>query len=367
MKTFRSSIIQVVLLMALLLNGTAIADDLEIFKSVRSDGTLEAPKLAVTVSGKNVSLSWTQVDGANDYVVYYAQYPYDNPDTIKAIDVGDKTSASYELSPGEAYLVAAKACKNSSSECSDYSTVHKVVIPLDTTYTNSLGQTFVLLPAGTFTMGSPSDELGRNSDETQHQVTLTKAFYMQITEVTQAQWKEVTKFNLSYFGGCPTCPVDSVSWGMVQMYIAALNARGEGTYRLPTEAEWEYAARAGSTTAFSNGGITGTGCGYDPILNAMGWYCYNAADQTHPVAQKSPNAWGLYDMSGNVYEWCQDWYGPYSSGAVSDPTGPSLGSARVLRGGGWYGYAWRCRSAYRGKNDPAGSYYRFGFRLVRQP
>jgi len=227
--------------------------------------------------------------------------------------------------------------------------------------------TFKLLPAGTFTMGSPSDELGRVSDEgPQHQVTLTKSFYMQTTEVTQAQWQAVMGSNPSSFWDCPTCPVEMVSWNDVQEFIGKMNQRGEGTYALPSEAQWEYAARAGSTTAFYNGGITVTDCAYDPNLDKIGWYCYNSNYKAHPVAQKTPNAWGLYDMSGNVYEWCQDWDGTYPSGAVTDPTGPSSGSDRVYRGGVWYGNARLCRSAFRSCNSPD---YRsgIGFRLLRQP
>ncbi len=235
-------------------------------------------------------------------------------------------------------------------------------------YTNSLGQTFVLLPAGTFIMGSPSDEPGRWGDETQHQVTLTQPFYMQTTEVTQAQWEAVMGSNPSNNDGCPTCPVEWVHWRDVQDFITKMNTQGEGTYSLPTEAQWEYAARAGSITAFANGKITETGCGNDPNLNAMGWYCYNADGRTHSVAQKLPNAWGLYDMYGNVYEWCQDWWGYYSSGAVTDPTGPSSGLSKINRGGarGWG--AKYCRSASRYKCDNPGTRSpTIGFRLLRLP
>jgi len=140
------------------------------------------------------------------------------------------------------------------------------------TFTDSLGMKFVLIPAGTFTMGSPSTEPGRySSEDPQHQVTLS-SFYMQTTEVTQGQWKAVMGSNPSYFSTCgDNCPVEQVSWNDIQTFITALNSRGEGTYRLPTEAEWEYAARANSTTAFANGGITNTSCSpVDTNLDAMG-------------------------------------------------------------------------------------------------
>ncbi len=148
-----------------------------------------------------------------------------------------------------------------------------------------------------------------------------------------------------------------------------MNQRGEGTYRLPTEAEWEYAARAGSTTAFPNGGITMTdnSCDYDPNLDAIGWYCGNSDRETHPVAQKQANAWGLFDMSGNIREWIQDWYGDYPIGSVTDPTGPSTGSSRVLRGGSWNDHAWICRSAYRYWISPDNRIFSLGFRLASSP
>ncbi|MDZ7697900.1 MAG: SUMF1/EgtB/PvdO family nonheme iron enzyme [Deltaproteobacteria bacterium] len=246
-----------------------------------------------------------------------------------------------------------------------------VSVTVLSTYTNSLGQTFVLLPAGTFTMGSPSNELGRDSDEgPQHRVTLSQSFYIQQTEITQSQWEAIMGSNPSSFQGCSNCPVDNVSFNDVQLFIGRMNDRKEGTYRLPTEAEWEYAARAGSTTAFYNGSITETECGYDPNLNAIGWYCYNCGDQPHPVAQKTPNAWGLYDMSGNVLERCQDWYDSdyYTSEAVIDPVGPSSGSYRIKRGGCWVYRARSCRSASRqwAYTDFINQHKYVGFRLVRQ-
>ena len=238
-------------------------------------------------------------------------------------------------------------------------------------YTNSLGMEFVRIPAGTFLMGSPAEEPGRDNRETQHQVTLTRDFYMMTTEVTQAQWEAVMGSNPSHFSDCGgDCPVDNVSWNEVQDFIAALNARDGRLYRLPTEAEWEYAARAGTTTAFHNGDTTDAHANMsctplEPNLDQIGWYCGNTAPpKTYPVAQKQPNDWGLYDMSGNVLEWCQDWFGSYPEGAVVDPAGPETGDERVLRGGSWWYPARGCRSAYRDFSPPSSRDYRFGFRLV---
>jgi len=237
-------------------------------------------------------------------------------------------------------------------------------------FTNSIGMKFVLIPSGTFTMGSPKSEPERDDDERQHRVRITKGFHMQTTEVTQGQWKAVMGNNPSKFKSCGNdCPVESVSWNDVQDFIKKLN-RKEGTdrYRLPTEAEWEYAARAGSATAFANGGITETGCEHDPNLDAVGWYCGNADGKTHPVAQKGSNAWGLYDMHGNVYEWCQDIYGKdiYSKDQV-DPIYTDSGSYRVVRGGSWFNSAESCRSADRYYYSPGGGNGLLGFRLARTP
>jgi len=235
--------------------------------------------------------------------------------------------------------------------------------------TSAIGMKFVYIQPGTFMMGSPANEPGRDDDEKQHHVTLTKGFYMQTTEVTQGQWTEVMGNNPSKFKNCGVdCPVEKVSWNDVQQFINKLNQReGSSTYRLPTEAEWEYSARAGSDTAFAKSGISELKCGYDNNLDAMGWYCGNANKKTHAVAQKQPNAWGLYDMHGNVYEWCQDWFGDYPSGTVTDPTGPSGGSDRVSRGGGWNGDARWCRSASRSKSNPGRGNGVKGFRLLRNP
>ena len=195
---------------------------------------------------------------------------------------------------------------------------------------SSIGMEFIPIPPGSFMMGSPSNESGRYDNEKQHRVTLTKGFHMQTTEVTQRQWKAVMGNNPSNFKNCgDNCPVEEVSWNDVQDFIRKLNQREGGSkYRLPTEAEWEYAARAGTTTRFSFGDDEGR-------LGEYAWYSGNSGRKTHSVGQKTPNAWDLYDMHGNVWEWCQDWYGDYPSGSVTDSIGPSSGSRRVIRGGSW--------------------------------
>ena len=164
----------------------------------------------------------------------------------------------------------------------------------------------------------------------------------------------------------PDCPVEQVSWDECQEFIKRLNALDEGTYRLPTEAEWEYAARAESNTAFALGDITSLFCDHDPILDELGWYCGNSERHPHPVAQKSPNACGLYDVHGNVCEWCQDWYGEYPTGPDTDPAGPRSGSKRVIRGGSWFSSAKTCRSAARFSWAPKEKAPFIGFRLVRE-
>jgi len=215
--------------------------------------------------------------------------------------------------------------------------------------TNSIGMRFVLVQAGKFRMGSPSSEKYRSRDETRHEVTIKRPFYLQTTEVTQGQWDEIMGGNPSEFKKCgDDCPVENVSWDDCQEFIRKLNER-ERTYkyRLPTEAEWEFACRAGKGAAFANGGISESGCGLDSNLDQMGWYCANSRRKTHPVARKKINAWGLYDMHGNVWEWCQDWWGKYPKGSATDPKGARYGPKRVIRGGSCLNYAEKCRSAYR--------------------
>jgi formylglycine-generating enzyme required for sulfatase activity len=247
------------------------------------------------------------------------------------------------------------------------------------TRTNQVGIELVLIPAGEFMMGSTN---GRENEEPVHRVKISQSFYMGKYEVTQAQWQSVMRNNPSYFKNCDSCPVEQVSWDDAQQFLAKLNERNDGyTYRLPSEAEWEYACRAGTTADYA---------GDD--LDSMAWFANNAGNsrldadaiwraqtnyskrlvdngnKTHPVGSKQPNAWGLYDMRGNVWEWCQDWYHDSYNGAPTDGSAWPNGGERkyhVLRGGSWSYVATGLRSPFRYWVTPTvrdGG--RFGFRVV---
>lgn len=234
-------------------------------------------------------------------------------------------------------------------------------------FTNGIGMEFVYIPAGTFLMGSPVDEFRRDDDENLHPVRLTRGFYMQVTEVSQRQWRTLMGADPSKYTYCGgDCPVDNVSWADVQIFIEKMNRADPGrTYRLPTEAEWEYACRADTTTPFYFGDQLHTDQanynGNHPIPGSERGVNRNT---TLPVGSFPPNGYGLFDMHGNVYEWCSDWYGPYPQGLVTDPQGPQTGVSRVSRGGGMSSYARRCRSANRTKHLPSYQNFYIGFRLV---
>jgi formylglycine-generating enzyme len=236
-------------------------------------------------------------------------------------------------------------------------------------FTNSIGMEFVWIPPGEFMMGSPENEPGRFDNETLHRVILTRGFYMQTTTVTQGQWKALMGNNPSYFkDGGDKCPVERVSWDDAQEFIKKLNQKEKSEYRLPTEAEWEYACRAGTDTPFYFGKCLSTDeANYDGNYPLEG--CSKGIYRKKPVPVKAfpPNAWGLYDMHGNVWEWCHDWYGDYPTTSVTDPTGPDSGSNRVRRGGSWSNGARFCRSAYRHRNSPAYRYDNLGLRLLLPP
>jgi formylglycine-generating enzyme required for sulfatase activity len=214
----------------------------------------------------------------------------------------------------------------------------------------------VLIPAGKFKMGSPASEKGRRDDETQHEVTLTNLFYMGKYEVTQEQWEAVMGNNPSNGAIGAKLPVTTVSWHDCQEFIKKLNAKTSGGYRLPTEAEWEYSCRAGTNTAYSFG---------DNLTKADANYVDSWIEKSLAVGSYKPNAFGLYDMHGNVWEWCEDWHAEYPTGAVTDPKGPSTGNGLVLRGGSFGGLVLTVRSSCRIFDQPSNRYCAFGFRLAR--
>jgi formylglycine-generating enzyme required for sulfatase activity len=216
---------------------------------------------------------------------------------------------------------------------------------------------FVWIPPGTFIMGSPTGQQGSIPDEVRHSVTLTEGFWLSDHETTQAEFHAVVGNNPSSFMG-ENLPVETVSWHEAVLYCQKLTEReraagritAQQAYRLPTEAEWEYAARAGTIEAWPG------------ALGAIAWLNWNSGNQARPVKVMQPNDWGLFDMIGNVWEWCADWYGEYPTGSVTDPRGPSLGSNRVQRGGSWYTDGWSARSARRSQREPGIQSSDLGFR-----
>jgi uncharacterized protein (TIGR02996 family) len=226
------------------------------------------------------------------------------------------------------------------------------VQPVGPFFTNSLGMKFSLIWPGTFLMGSPANEKGRADNETQHKVTLSKGFYLAIHPVTQACWPEIMGENPSHFkvqGKSKDLPVDSISWEDCQNFLRKLSEREGRLYRMPTEAEWEYACRGGTTTSYYFGQtITRKHTNF-------------GGRQTTFVGSFPRNAWGLYDMHGNLWEWCIDWYGEYPTGETVDPQGPADGEFRVMRGGS-FGPGKLLRSAWRQRLVPTARFYSVGFR-----
>jgi formylglycine-generating enzyme required for sulfatase activity len=215
----------------------------------------------------------------------------------------------------------------------------------------------VLVEGGSFTMGCTSEQsdCAVNENPT-HQVTVS-SFQIGKYEVTQLQWRAVMASNPSHFRDCDECPVEKVSWNDIQEFLLRLNEQTGKNYRLPTEAEWEYAARGGNK-----------GKGYKYVgsndVGRVAWNASNSGMKTHPVGQKQANELGIHDMTGNVYEWCSDWYGDYPDSIQTDPIGPTNGTFRVLRGGGWYDSNRRCRVSLRYSSSPDSHYSGNGFRLV---
>ena len=239
----------------------------------------------------------------------------------------------------------------------------EVFLENETITVNGVSFTMIAVEGGTFKMGAQStDSSGDNYDSDAysyespvHNVTLS-SYYIGETEVTQELWEAVMGSNPSYYSGYPQRPVEQISWNDCQEFITKLNQLTGKNFRLPTEAEWEYAARGGNKSkGYKYSGSNSIG--------DVAWYINNNSSQTHVVKTKQANELGIYDMSGNVWEWCQDRYGSYSSSSQTNPTGPSSGSTRVFRGGSWYGSAKYCRVSYRLSSGPDYSIYFLGLRL----
>jgi formylglycine-generating enzyme required for sulfatase activity len=250
--------------------------------------------------------------------------------------------------------------------------------------TNSIGIQFVRIPAGSFLMGSPKTEEGRYDDEEQHEVKLTKAFHLGAFEVTQAQYEKIMGANPSHFSAkgegkarvkdqnTSKFPVEQVSWTQAKEFCKKLSdqpaeKKAGRVYRLASEAEWEYACRAGTKTPVHYGGslnIQANFCGLAPYP-LRGKRGYDEGN-TRDIGCYDANAFGLFDMHGNVHEWCEDWYGPYASAKQVDPRGPETGKERVFRGGCWLSTGRACRSAQRAKLGPDETHFGVGFRVVME-
>ncbi len=316
---------------------------------------------AVPPGEGKITVSWDPSEGNPCYNIYYATQPgvdKENFSSLGGKKIEDAISpyTISNLTDDTTYYIVMTAGKDAeessgSGEVSAMPIYRKI-------FTDSLGTAFVRIPPGTYMMGSPESEPGRDDDENLCQVIIKEPFYMQTTEVIQKVWKEIMGDNPSWFDYWSSdYPVESVVMSDIQAFISKMNARGGGTYRLPTEAEWEYAARAGTGTAVANGDLTvGEDCNHDPNLDAIGWYCANRGDlaligRTNNVGKKQPNSWGLYDMHGNVWEMCQDLYG-------------SSTDYYVKRGGSAFNKTEECRSANRKSHSATDYNYSTGFRLV---
>ncbi len=221
------------------------------------------------------------------------------------------------------------------------------------------------IPPGRFMMGSPKNEAGRRDREIQHVVELTEGFWLGEIPVTQRLYEAVTGKNPSKFSDDPMRPVEKVSWDDAQAFLRATNELCPGlNLSLPTEAQWEYGCRAGTRTATYAGDLDLEGIRAS-VLNDIAWYHGNANRKTHPVGLKDPNPWGVYDMLGNVREWCSDFYGEYSESPATNPLGPSEGASRVIRGGSWPYHAQFVRAARRDGRRPSRADSSLGFRVSR--
>jgi formylglycine-generating enzyme required for sulfatase activity len=232
--------------------------------------------------------------------------------------------------------------------------------------TNSIGMELSLIPPGEFSMGSPRDEEWHRDDEVLHRVTISRPYYMASTEVTQRQWQALMGKNPSFCVG-DALPVETVTWQQAAEFCRKLSDQEGLRYRLPTEAEWEYACRAGTETPFHTGETIST-----DQANYDGNYTYGKGakgefrEETVAADHLAANAWGLHNMHGNVWEWCADWYAAYPNRDVTDPQGPAEGDRKIFRGGCWMNFPAVCRSANRAKVNPVSWNFHLGFRVVRE-
>ncbi|MBO7392297.1 MAG: formylglycine-generating enzyme family protein, partial [Verrucomicrobia bacterium] len=331
-----------------------------------TSGLLVLALAGMTAQAAAPSLSY-EVNG-NELIINYTGTLLQSTDAVNWTEVAS-ASSPYKVALSDKQLFF---CTQGGGEvqpvmpCEDFSTPLSDGLDLDMNW----------VYPGTFLMGSPEDELGRSTAEVQHQVTLTRGYWLGKYEVTQAQYVAVTgKNNPSWFHGDDERPVERVSWEEAMEFCAILTERDREAgrlpqgyeYRLPTEAQWEYACRAGTTTAFNNGTNIETEeqiYGACPNLDPLGWYSYNSENTTHPAGEKQPNAWGFYDMHGNVEEWCLDWFDSYPDEAVTNPAGPETGAFRVIRGGSYSAETLRCRSASRSSNYATDHSNTTGFRVA---
>ena len=292
-----------------------------------------------------VNVTWNAVKNAQSYDVY-------RNGSIVQEDV--RTTQWTDKSPlrTNVYSIVAKGYGMTSEKSSPSNRVGTYSSSGITIDVNGVKFTMIKVEGGTFQMGGILDDY----EKPIHQVTLTNDYYIGETEVTQELWTAVMGSNPSYFKSSDQLPVEQVSWNDCQTFISKLNTLTGRTFRLPSEAEWEFAARGGNASE----GYTYSGSN---TVGDVAWYDSNSSSKTHEVATKAPNELGIYDMSGNVWEWCQDWYGSYSSSAQTNPTGPTSGSFRVYRGGGWNYFDYNCRVAVRDYVTPDFNYFS-GFRLA---
>jgi len=323
------------------------------------------------------SVYWNDV-GASAYIIEEAE----NSSFSGAVSFSVTTlsKAFSHSAEGKTYYYRVKT--NTGNKDSGWSGVVSVEIKSGVTV---IGVQMVAISGGTFQMGNvENSSFGSSNEKPVHSVTVS-GFEMSIFEITQGQFQSVMGSNPSYYKSGDNYPVEQVSWydavkfcnklsdaaGRARCYNESMWAcdLSKNGFRLPTEVEWEYACRAGTATLFYTGSVISSNGYTSTDLDRAGWYDGNSGTKTHPVGEKVPNAWGLYDMHGNVWEWCNDWYGEsyYSSSPTADPPGPSNGSYRVLRGGCWISFAWYCRSAHRGWNFPSYTINSLGFRVVRRP